>query len=260
MALCTNQQGVDYVAGLRINEQDALLNSGSLSKKADEISDQLIEILERRGYLAEDADPLAVFDPAQLLICEWLTSAKLAQVLMTLLSEAIDPRLIGIRNTQKDFTVAGWDDLQKERFYPIFFPSEYSDQMGEATTVPTTAPQISGTYYASVTLVQYISPGWVPDSNNQISSDVCNRWIQRASVEVYALALTKGYTIVNLTARQARALGEIVNTIVSALVLQANSFGDTKIQASIAAFEKMKEAKELKFKLMTGKLDQTFLD
>lgn len=259
MALCTAQQGVDFLAALRINEQDAQLNTTALNRQAEEISDQLIEIFERQGYLEEDVNPLAVFDPAQLLLGEDLCASMLAQKLMETQAEAIEPRFLGIRNTQKTFTVATWEQLRLGKFYPIFNPAEYSGQMGGATSVITSRPSVGATSYATVTLVQYLSPGWVPDSPNQVSTDACNDWLDRKTIQVYAFALGQGYSLVNLTARQARLLGQIINTMVSGLVLQANSFADTKTQVSITAFEKMKEAQELLNNLRLGKYHQTFL-
>ncbi len=256
MALCTPQDGLDYLVNLRLSENEANLSTLSLTESGDEISDNIINLLEKKGYISQDANPLSVCDATQLLLLKHLSSLELAQVIMSDRSEVIDPRYLGIEKAQRQFSTFFFRELEKGKYYPIFNPSAYTGYTGNAAAIPTARPTYLSTVYSTVTLVSYLCPGWIPDNANQVSSDVCQAWINRLTIDIYALALKTGiYNLVSLTERQARNLGKVINIGVAALVLQANSFAESKQQISVTAYEKIKAYLELRNLLYQGKLE-----
>lgn len=256
MALCTVQNGLDYLVNLRLSENEANLSTLSLTESANEISDKITVELEKKGYIIEGQDPSSVCDATQLLLLKHIASTDLAQVIMSDRAEAIDPRYLGIQKAQQQFSSFFFRELQKGKYYPIFNPSNYTSYTGSAVAIPTARPTYSSTIYSTVTLVSYLCPGWTPDSDNQVSTSVCQEWINRLTIDIYALALKTGiYNLVSLTERQARNLGKVINIGVAALVLQANSFAESKQQVSVTAYEKIKLYLELRNLLYQGKLE-----
>jgi hypothetical protein len=256
MALCTPQDGLDYLVNLRLSENEANLSTLSLTQSANEISDRITVELEKKGYIDEGNNPSSVCDDTQILLLKHLSSLELGQVIMSDRSEVIDPRYVGIQKAQQQFSTFFFRELEKGKYYPIFNPSKYTAYTGSAASIPNARPTYSSTVYSTVTLVSYLCPGWTPGSANQVSAAVCQAWINRLTIDIYALALKTGiYNLVSLTERQARNLGKVINIGVAALVLQANSFAGSKQQVSATAYEKIKSYLELRNLLYKGKLE-----
>jgi hypothetical protein len=255
-ALCTPQDGLDYLANLRLSDNESGLSTTSLGIDAEAITTKLKHIFVNRGYMERDENPSTVLNSTALILAKRLAASRLGQEIMNNRTEVIDPRLLGIQRAQKNFTDYAWTQLEHGKYDPIFFPDSYKELFDDGDVVPTDPPTYSATPYSTVTLVKYLSPGWTPDSKNQVTTSVCEDWIEQITIEIYALALTRGtFDLVALTQDQARDLGNIINIGVAGLVLQANSFAASKQQVSVEAMEKMKKYIELRRQLMIGYFD-----
>lgn len=256
MAFCTVQDGLDFLANLRLSENEANLSTLALTSVVDETSDDLTVCIQKKGYLAENANPLTTLDSTQLLLLKYITAIDLAQNIMIDRAEVIDPGLLGIQKAQQNFSSFFYKELKKGKYYPIFYPAKYTTLTGSALVIPITPPTYASVATTDVTQVSYLAPGWIPDSSGQVSSDVCESWIIYLTIDIYALALKTGiYNLVSLTQRKARNLGKIINIGVAALVLQANAFAQSRQQVSVTAYEKIKQYYELRELLYTGKLE-----